>query len=263
MDKYNERKKIIDDFLEREEVIDSEEKASAYTLFNSIKEKLQPLYDINHNTEFENNMENACLKGNLVRGAMIALGNLRCNIHTSFNIDDNAAGIIVEFKKPEYASNIFGFNSSNTRLVYVIARKYGRKELYFPTKYYYNKDYLEDSIIMDCYDEIQHTFDVLESTYAFLGNKYPNYEPIDKDDDTFALNMIIKDDGSFECDLEFSTDDPIDETKFYGFKTINEIISQNQDEILKRIPIKVSSLASTFKNAYLEKLNNSDFQKVK
>ena len=233
---------MIEDYLKKEEVVDTDEVISAYTLYNILLEKFKPLYDLNHNKDFEDEMYSLYTHSSLKRLLSVEKNgfNRICKIKTSFNSDVSSISfkfgsyIICEINKSKNTNEIY-----NTRVSKLNNKNYG---------YYY--DTLDKKIINKCIDEIDFYFTIMDMYQDFFT------------DNTFIRQQFI---GS-NSDLVLGFNDSGE-----VFYTVHLLKNEDEDtyesdntDILKYIPIKINSLNDEFKKIYLENINskNNGLQKI-
>ena len=233
---------MIEDYLKKGEVVDTDEVVSAYTLYNILLEKFKPLYDLNHNKDFEDEMYSLYTNSSLKRLLSVEKNgfNRICKIKTSFNSDVSRISfkfgsyIVCEINKSKKTNEIY-----NTSVSKLNNKNYG---------YYY--DTLDKKIINKCIDEIDFYFTIMDMYQDFFT------------DNTFIRQQFI---GS-NSDLVLGFNDSGE-----VFYTVHLLKNEDEDtyesdntDILKYIPIKINSLNDEFKKIYLENINskNNRLQKI-
>lgn len=238
MDKYDELKERLAEFLLRDEVVEDEETISAYNLFMFMVTKFNDLvYVHEYAPKTIKEKANNALKTKYGLGrhfrkkkADVALYD---KVHVYFDSIENTFKIVF----------------CNTDNIYTkILKDIGDVNLY----YGYGDNKVDDCVLDACIDEVYITFNILEEFYN-LFKKAGKLETLNKKGisqefsfDGFKYELTYNKNGQISANLSFSEDvDPkyIQNRTWYGDRLpITDNIEEHGDELLKRFPIKFSEL---------------------
>lgn len=250
MNEYEYSKKIIEDYLNKEEVIDNDEVISAYSLYNILKKKFKPLFDVNYNKEFEDKIYDLYINKNLLRLLKVKLhgDNCYCSIMPSFGKDTDK--IIF----------IFGYC-----IKCEIQRSHSKNVIKQTQKkdYSYFSGVLDDKTLEACAEEINHTFDVLDEYRPyFMDTGYIRQTFDEYDGLVCGINVNSNGEVHYLLNLSNNYNNYCDSDNWEDVYALKNMIYRNKDNILKRTPIKISSLNDIYKNAYLEMTSKGEKQKT-
>lgn len=242
--------KIIDDFLQKEDIEDTEEIISAYTLETYFREENKKIVNLQRacNDLTKKINENYTLKDKIKR---IVPGNrlIRKEIKSiKLKIINNEPMLVIELI-PLHKDKLYQhFNDKNINIIRIIKRK--------------NSESLEascdDSNGLIVINNYQDYLSILSEAETFL-EKYENKDHEEREFLPFQYGTIYCDD-SFEIITEpgllISKTCKIELRLINGYfklnseeknKTGNKIIAK-KSEILKKIPLKINSLPQVYQN---------------
>lgn len=234
MDRYDKNIKLIEDYLSRDEVIDTDEVISVYSLIQVLKEKLAPLYAIKYDKEFQKKVYQL-YENNKPKNFFdfMKKKNKGCRISSYFF--DNYSKIQFEFD-----------NGEN----YSICKDYD-------SDYYYSESNtlkLDKIIVEECADEILHIFSILEEYSKFFKetDNFFNYDS----NDGFCGSIRSYYSGDVFFDLYFSDGESLNNRTWYGNReNISDLLDNNREKIIRRIPLNVKSLPKAYEQAYMDSRN--------
>ena len=240
MDRYDTCKKLLDTYLAAEDVVETDEVISFYSLYKMMKEEFAPLYDACHNKDFEKKACQAYMKKNpkycwRIVGSHRKGCAIRTNLYDSVNHTMNI---------------LFHFGDWDTRMI---------SKDYDSDHYYYRKNYawepLDKEIVEKCSEDISNTFDVLEDYYHFFEeNKVEKNDSLDLSNDHFNLSLSYFDDGSVKYSIAFKEKQYGDNAKewYDDREPLSDILKRNRKSLLKKLSIPVSELSDLFQVVYHE-----------
>ncbi len=242
MDEYEKMLAIIESYQNKEEVPFSSEVVSAYTLREILKNKLKELQDLfgsSQTEKFNNNKTSLRHFGKSMRrqGFYAPMG-LKCE-RLSLANDGNRSTIYFLFKKGSWSLD----------LTFGIAKDNGSDAIYFVSQFV-SKEFVQEN-----YDEISSIFSTLEEfsdLFSSFGGQihplgYRQSTEITANDDFFKATISYDNGGNVRSTVKLNVESDILERKWLDRKSLDDVLKENHDEILKTIPVEIKSLDSTTK----------------
>lgn len=242
MDEYERVLALIESYRDKEEVPFSSEVVSAYTLREILKNKLKELQDLFGPSQVEKiNNNKASLRhlGKSMRGqGLYAPMGLKCE-RLSLANDGNRSTIYFLFKKGGWCLD----------LTFGIAKDNGSDAIYFVSQFV-SKEFIQEN-----YDEISSIFSTLEEFSnlfnSFGGQIHPPWyrqsTEITANDDFFKAIISYDNGGNVKSTVKLNVESDILERKWLDRKSLDDVLKENYDEILKTIPVETKNLDPTTK----------------
>ena len=235
MGEYERLISIIEEYIEKEDIVETDEVISAFDLYSILNNRFAKLRSIdNGKLKRKINKENSAI--------IKKIRNIR-KVKTLLNYECNNVMPIIGDNKLQIT-----FCFANSRLRISIGKNIGENDIYYISEY--DKDGL---LINKYYDDIMNIFSVLEEYYELFSIDKDNlgYENEFKvPDDTFDIKICCLNDGtvsSLVCFNEFVDKDRISENEYINKPSIRNILWQKSNQLLNKIPVQKSSLPPMFK----------------
>jgi len=261
MDKYEELKGIIAEFVLRDEVVEDEETISAYNLFVLMVTKFNDLvYAYEYAPKKICDMANEALKKKygLGRGFKKNKNDIMLyeRVMPFLNLEESKM------------SMLFWSDDNGRDKASRVSKDIGEANLYYD----YN-DRVDDCVLDACVDEIYMAFYIFEEFYELFKDAGV-VKTLEREDavslifsfEDFDYKLKYSKHGKISANLSFNKDiDPkrVQNRQWYGDRLpISNYIEEYGDEILKRFPIKVSELDIVAQSIVWDYLKSKGKQKT-
>ncbi len=243
MSEYQRLESKLISYLSRDEVKRTDKVISFYDLYKLLDEKFEILRNVQLNNKLIDKINNDNTKKNKNKDFIIR--NLDNVLATTEN---NTSKITFFYGK--------GYNPET----FTILKDFDDNDIYFSSNTSPNKDF-----ITNYYEDIISIFKTLES-YAKLtkgdigiNKENPNLKPMVFTDGFLTISIIYGTYGQVNTDISISgkeDQNSIYKREWYTRKKLSDIVSENSDEILKKIPVNISDLNSSCKEILFSSISN-------
>ena len=244
MDKYDLLKQKIESYLEMPDFIDNEYQISASSLYEMLKKRFSLLSD----KTIINNIK-ADIKKKYKTPKKFGLFKTKeeTEFHTSVEYSANLKRSIL---------NIWQYRMCN----FSVIKDCDSNEIYFENALGCN---IDSEIVRRHYDEIMELFSLCEYFTTLLGGSIrqrnsennPNFKPQIFSDGFLNVTITYSDRGEVSTEITISKDadpDNVCARIWLNRKTLNEILKENKDIIIKKIPIDIDELNCVSRQIYDE-----------
>lgn len=259
-EEYNDGVSKIKDILSKENIIKTEEKSSLYDYLRIVRKYFRPF-----NKAFLEYSSHTSDDEPLYKISVFPYYNI--NSHLGNNLEHEEMWLWLKVNtekdewffllKKEYNSDFFRYDDEYY-YYYINGRKikstFSSQFALKNVLYYYDDDFLELFRTMEDYFDYRVSLGIYETTY--------NYSTFGGHDlgSGFDYKINIIGDGSITCDLDFSElDKEVVRSKRSDRKaSLAQLLIDNQDEILKRIPISIYHMGYNTISIYQKYWNSFD-----
>ena len=265
MDKYDLLKQKIESYLEMPDFIDNEYQISASSLYEMLKKRFSLLADETILNRIKDDIKKSMEQPKKFRLFKAKETedeiNMRCEIEYSANLETSKIYL--------WRSGIGSFD---------ILKDCDSNELYFEARF---ASRIDTELVRRHYDEIMEIFSLCEYFTTLVdgsikeddSRKNPNFKPQVFSDGFLVITIKYTDDGKVTSSIAVSKDadpDNVSARVWLNRKTLNEILKENKDIIIRKIPIDIDELNSVSRQIYDEEhqikpkvkvLQNNSFKK--
>ena len=241
MNEYQRLESKIISYLSREEVKRTDDVISFYDLYKIIDKKFELLRNIQLNNKLIEKVNRDNAKKKTQRFIIRNLNNI---LATTENNTSKITFFYGKGYKPE---------------VFTILKDFEDDDIYFSTNTSPNKEFIKNY-----YQEIISIFHTLES-YAKLtkgdigiNKENPNLKPMLFTDGFLTISIIYGNYGQVNIDISINANEDkssIYKREWYTRKRLSDFVLEHNDEILKKIPVNISSLSGICKDIIYTKNN--------
>ncbi|MBR1413093.1 MAG: hypothetical protein IJ574_00280 [Bacilli bacterium] len=251
MEEYNDLKKKIDEYLLRDDVIETENVISAYTLSTSMEAFVSGLrflrYDLTENLKDKINKNSSLLeniKMNLTK--KIDICKLKCNsIH--IDAENDSYQLSFSFNYPLEKSSL------KTDFLRIVYKDKNSQELYtkeWPLENeFIEKYYLE---IFGLFEQIEYYTKLINGVMNFYYNAAANNEI---KTELFTIQTSYSSYGKSDFMIyvnKVNDKKNISSNNYYNYGSLNQYIYDNREQLSKKIAINISDLNNMEKNVVNE-----------
>ncbi len=242
MTEYQRLETEIEKYLTRNNVKKTNNVISIYDLYKSFENKFKELRDIQLNISLIEKIN----KDNTVIKETGKIFKYKETVYTK--ILDN----VVATTEKETSKITFFYGMGKHPEKFTILKDFDDNDIYF------SDDTIPDkNFISKYYSEIMYIFDTLEEfaklTNSDIGiaNENYNLKPLILSDGFLTLTITIDMLGKVSTNISINSKEDrtgIYNREWYTRKTLSELVYENNDEILKKIPININTLDSKYQD---------------
>lgn len=231
MNEYQRLETKLISYLSREEVKKTANTISFYDLYKSLEEKFKALKDIQLNNGLINKINSDNAKNKRKKSQDFIIKELDSVLSTT----ENNTSKITFFYGTGYHPETF-----------TILKDFDDDDIYYSSTTKPNEEF-----ISHYYEDIISIFNTLEE-YAKLtkgdigiNKENSNLQPMVFTDGFLTISIIYGNYGQINTDITISTKEDqnsLYKREWYTRKKLSDIVSENSDEILKKIPINIADL---------------------
>lgn len=249
MDEYEKMMQELEQYLAREDIEDTNEVISAYSLYEIVDDGFEKLRNIYNDWDFRQQINTdkvqTIKKGFIFKKTTSVIQN-ECE-RVSTTADYKTAQMHIRF---EYYNHTI-----------ILCKDRNSQEIYFDKYSKIDKDF-----ISKYYDYIMETFRIAEEYVDLIGGPIgssrndSSIQPQNFPVSFFYIALEYTRSGEVSIDIIVDSEkdpDGIAKREWYNRKKIIDYISENETELLKKIPIHVEQLVPTTKKIVEAKMNNS------
>ena len=264
MDKYDLLKQRIESYLEMPDFIDDEYQISAASLIEMLKKRFNLLKDETIVNRIKDDIEKSMKQPKKI------------HLFKSKEDDEKSEKCVIEYSANLEKSKLhiwrYGIGSFD------ILKDCDSNELYFETPY---STRVDTELVRKHYDEIMEIFSLCEYFTSLVdgsinehhSDKNPNFKPQVFSDGFLDIKIKYTDDGKVTSSIAVSREadpDKVCARVWLNRKTLNEILKENKDIIIRKIPIDIDELNKVCRQIYDEEhqikpkvkvLQNNSFKK--
>lgn len=239
MEKYNNLKRQIIEYYQKDEVESTDQIVSMYDLVQALKDDREEAY---RKIVLENNLETILNKKRNLKQKYIY--NSEYSVDYFNGYDDECHEIIVHLCDKLECYHFHYRRVKESKQIYI-----GYTELLSIAK----------KILSDNYDIINQKFDAIDK-YNYIFNRVISFRT---EDELYSVKVILHSSG-LETEIDTSNKElsEIFDRTYYTLKRLSDMKVEEKNEILKRIPVKVEKLPEEFK-VCVNKHQKSSKQKIK
>lgn len=244
MNEYQRLESKLISYLSREEIKSTNTIISFYDLYKILESKFKLLRSIELNNTLIDKVNNDYNKNKKNKNNEFIIKNL-----------DN----ILATTKNKTSRITFFYGKGSNPHTFTILKDFDDDDIYFSNTTSPNKEFIKKY-----YDDIVSIFKILE-LYAKLtkgdigiSNDNPNLKPMIFTDGFLTISIIYGTYGQINTDISINIKEDqhlIYKREWYTRKKLSDIVSENSDEILKKIPVNISDLNQSCKEILFSSIN--------